>query len=342
MRSFASDNGAGVHPKIMAAMAEANRGHALAYGSDPWTERATETMRDALEAPEAEVLFVYNGTGANVITLGSLLHSHEAVVCAVGAHLDVDECGAPERVVGCKILPVEAPGAKLTPDLVAERLTGRGVEHHVQPRLVSITQATEVGRVYTPEQLRSLADFAHEQDLLLHMDGARISNAAAALGCSFADITTHVGVDAVSFGGTKNGLMFGEAVVFLRPELAGPGRYQRKQTTQLASKLRFIAAQFSAFFEGELWRENASQANTMARRLADGLVERGVELVEPVEANGVFARIEPGLAESLRETHFFYDWRREHQEVRLMCSFDTAADDVDSFLAALDRLSPSG
>ncbi|MEO1088459.1 MAG: beta-eliminating lyase-related protein [Acidobacteriota bacterium] len=242
MRTFASDNSAGVHPKILEAMAEANRDHALAYGSDVWTERATEELRSALDAPEAEVLFVYNGTGANVITLGSLLLSHEAVVCAVGAHLDVDECGAPERVVGCKILPVEAPGAKLTPDLVAERLTGRGVEHHVQPKLVSITQATELGRIYTPEQLRTLVDFAHEQELLVHMDGARISNAAAALGCSFAEITTHVGVDAVSFGGTKNGMMFGEAVVFLRPELAAPGRYQRKQTTQLASKMRFIAA----------------------------------------------------------------------------------------------------
>ena len=338
MRSFASDNSAGVHPKVMAAIAEANRDHTLAYGSDPWTERATEQMREALDAPEAEVLFVMNGTGANVITLGTLLHSHEAVICAVGAHLDVDECGAPERIVGCKTLTIEAPGAKLTPDLVAQRLGGRGFEHHVQPRLVSITQATELGRIYTPEQLKSLADFAHEQDLLLHMDGARLSNAAAALGCSFADITTRVGVDAVSFGGTKNGLMFGEAVVFLRPELAGPGRYQRKQTTQLLSKMRYISAQFNAFFEGELWRENAEQANNMARRLASGLEARGIELVEPVEANGIFARMEPALANRLREDYFFYDWRPEHQEVRFMCAFDTTEEDVDGFLAAFDRV----
>jgi len=236
------------------------------------------------------------------------------------------------------LLPVEAPGAKLTPDLVAQRITGRGFEHHVQPRLVSITQATELGRVYTPEQVQRLADFAHEQELLLHMDGARLSNAAAALGCSFADITTRAGVDALSFGGTKNGLMFGEAVVFLRPELAGPGRYQRKQTTQLASKMRYIAAQFSAFFDGELWRENARQANAMARKLAAGLEERGIEIVEPVEANGIFARMEPALADRLRQEYFFYDWRREHQEVRLMCAFDTTEEDVDGFLAAFDSV----
>ncbi|MEM6793138.1 MAG: beta-eliminating lyase-related protein [Acidobacteriota bacterium] len=335
MHSFASDNNSGVHPEVMRALLEADADHALAYGDDGWTRRAVEAVRGALEAPDAEVLFVYNGTGANVIALGTLLRSHEATICAAGAHLDVDECGAPERIVGGKLLPVEAPGAKLTPELVETRRVGLGDHHHVQPKLIAITQASELGQVYTPGELRTLTDYAHQNGLLVFMDGARLANAAASLGCSLAEVTTEAGVDAVSVGGTKNGLMFGEALVFLRPEQAGPARFQRKQTTQLASKMRYLGAQFEAYLKDDLWRRNAEQANAMARRLEAGARELGLELTEKVEANGLFVRLDPRVAERVRQSHFFYDWNPARQEVRWMCSFDTTETEVDDFLEAL-------
>ena len=334
MRSFASDNNSGVHPEVMAALERANQGHAVAYGSDPWTERAAERIRAELGA-EGPVLFAYNGTGANVISVATLCRSYQAVICAQGAHLDVDECGAPERIAGAKLLPVPGPHGCLTPEAVRTRLVGIGVEHHVQPRLLSITQANELGQVYSPEELRELCDLAHGEGLLVHMDGARLANAAAALGCSLRQTSTDVGVDVLSFGGTKNGLMFGEAVVFLRDGLGEEARYFRKQAAQLASKMRFVAAQFEALLENRLWQRAAEHANAMATRLADGARRQGVEITRPVMANAVFARMPPPAAESLRRRYFFYDWDAAAHEVRWMTTFDTTEDDVDAFLAAL-------
>ena len=334
-RSFASDNNAGVHPEVLAAVGRANVGHVRAYGDDPFTEAALARLREQL-GERAHPFLVFGGTGANVLGLQAVMRPHEAVICSDFAHINLDECGAPERYVGCKLLGVPSPDGKLTPELVRARISGVGVEHHVQPRVVSVSQATEYGTVYTPAELRALADFAHANGLFLHVDGARIANAAAALSVPLRDITQDAGVDVLSFGGTKNGLLGGEAVVFFSPDHAAGFRFIRKQGMQLASKMRFVAAQFEALLSDDLWLRSARHANDMARRLEQKVrAVPGVTVTQPVEANAVFATVPREAIPVLQEAFFFYVWSEPRSEVRWMASWDTTEDDVDAFAATI-------
>ena len=335
VRSFASDNYAGAHPEVLEALVAANGGHVVAYGDDPHTARLVEVLRGHL-GPTAEVWPVFNGTGANVIGLQALLPRWGAVVCAEGAHIATDEAGAPERVAGIKLLTVATPDGKLTPELVERQAWGWGDEHRAQPAVVSITQTTEVGTAYRPEEVRALADQAHGHGMRLHVDGARISNAAAHLGLPLRAFLTDAGVDVVTLGGTKNGAMAAEAVVVLDPAAAPGLRYVRKFDMQLASKMRFVAAQLLALYDGELWLRSATHANAMATRLAAGLAGvPGVRITQPTQANGVFAVLAPGVADEVRRRFRFYDWDRRTGEVRLMCAWDTTPEDVDALVAAV-------
>ncbi len=331
-RSFASDNGSGVHPRIMAAIERANRGHGRGYGHDRFTADAVERFRQVFGA-DAEVLFVFGGTGANVLGLRALVDSYQAVVCAESSHLWRDECGAPERLVG-KLLPVRTADGKLRPEAVRAELFGFGEVHHAQPRVISVAQATEWGTVYRPDELTALAELAHGHDMLLHVDGARLSNAAAALDLPLGALARDCGVDALSFGGTKNGILCGEAVIFFDREVAARAHYYRKQTGQLASKMRFLAVQMAALLEGDLWRELAANANAMARRLADGLAPLpGVSLAQPVESNAVFVALPPEAIAPLQAQSPFYVWDPARSVARLMAAWDTEAGDVDAFVA---------
>ncbi|MFZ2502393.1 MAG: beta-eliminating lyase-related protein [Nocardioides sp.] len=334
-RCFASDNYSGIHPEVLAAIAAANEGHVTSYGADPVTARLHDVMRDRFGA--AALTFpVFNGTGANVTALQSVLPRWGAVICAQGAHINCDEGGAPERVAGLKLYPVPTPDGKLTPELIDREARGFGDEHRAQPLAVSITQSTELGTVYTPGEVRALCSHAHELGIVVHVDGARIANAAAALGVGLAELTTEAGVDIVSVGGTKNGALGAEAIVVLDERYADPLRYGRKFNMQLASKMRFISAQLVALYEGDLWLRNAGHANAMATRLRaalDGVP--GVEFTQPTQANGLFVRLPREVADRAREHAFFYDWNAAAGEVRWMCSFDTTEADVDSFAAAV-------
>jgi threonine aldolase len=338
-RGFASDNNSGAHPDVLAAIGKANEGHMVAYGDDQLTAATEERFRRHF-GEQAEAFLVFNGTGANVAALDALTRPHEGVICTEVAHLNVDECGAPERVAGVKLLTVATEDGKLSADDVRRWEGRRGDEHQVQPRVVSITQATELGTVYTPDEVRAIADAAHELDMHLHVDGARLANAAASLELPLSALTTDLGVDVVSFGGTKNGLLFGEAVVFLRPGLAATFRFTRKQLGQLASKMRFLAVQFDALLEGDLWRSNASHANAMARRLADAISALdGAEIAHPVEANGVFVNLPGAAIDRLRDALPaplpFYVWDEAAGTIRLMCSWDTTEGDVDGLVTAM-------
>jgi threonine aldolase len=331
-RSFASDNNAGVHPEVMAAITAANDGHVIAYGDDPFTALAIKKFREHF-GKDIEVFFVFGGTGANVLGLKAATQSHHAIVCAETAHIYVDECGAPEKFTGCKLLPIKTPDGKIRPEQITPLLHEVGFEHHVQPRVVSVSQATEMGTLYTPRELKSLANFAHERDMFLHVDGARISNAAASLGVTFKAVTKDVGVDILSFGGAKNGMMYGEAVVFFNRELARDFKYTRKQGTHLPSKMRFISAQFEALLSNNLWRRNAEHANRMAQLLADELGKvPQVKVTQKVEANGVFALMPRKYIASLQKHYFFYVWNEETSEVRFMTSFDTTETDIQDFI----------
>jgi len=330
-RSFASDNNAGVHPEILKAIARVNEGHVVGYGADPYTASAVSKFREHF-GPDAEVFFVFNGTGANVLSLQSLTRSYQAVICSAAAHIYTDECGAPEKFTGCKLIPITPEQGKIDVELVRHAYHGIGDEHHVQPKVISITQSTENGTVYQPEEIRALANFAHQHDMYLHLDGARIANAAAALGQTLRAATRDLGVDVLSFGGTKNGIMGGEAVLYFRPELSHDFLFWRKQSMQLASKMRFIAAQMEALLDNNLWLSNASHSNRMARLLEKEVRQiPGVEIMYPVEANGVFARIPQAAIAQLQERYFFYIWNEEESVVRWMCSFDTTEEDVRDF-----------
>jgi threonine aldolase len=336
-RGFASDNWAGAHPEVLAAIAGANEGHAPAYGYDAWTERAVERFRE--QFGDVEVFWAFNGTGANVTALQTCVDRWGAVICPATAHINTDECGAPERfLAGGKLLPVATADGKLTPALVEPLLAGFGVEHHNQPQAVSITQSTELGTVYAPEEIRALADQAHAHGMRLHVDGARLANAAASLGLPLRAFTADAGVDVLSFGATKNGAVLAEAVVLFDPGLAEDFRFIRKQSAQLASKSRFVAAQFLALFEDDLWLRSATHANAMAARLADGLRLLGVKLTQEPQANEVFATLPKPVADALMETFAFYDWNLAAGEYRLVASWDTTEGDVNGFLAALERL----
>lgn len=336
-RSFISDNAAGAHPEVLAALGRVNDGHVPAYGEDEHTARANALLRAEL-GESARPFFVFGGTGANVTALAAVLQPYEAVVCAETAHINVDECGAPERHVGCKLLPVATPDGKLTPALVQPLIKGIGVAHHAQPRVISISQSTEYGTVYTQTELSALATFAHDNRLLLHVDGARLANAAAALGVPLRAITSDAGVDLLSLGGTKNGAIGAEAVVFFREEPARRFGFIRKQGMQLASKMRFVSAQFEALLTDELWLRSARHANAMARRLADGVRGvPGVTITQPVEANAVFAILPPERIAPLQEKWFFHVWDDRRHEVRWMTAWDTTEADVDGFVGAVKK-----
>jgi threonine aldolase len=331
-RSFASDNNAGVHPRVMEAIAAANDGHVIAYGDDPYTARAIERFHEHL-GNDADVFFVFGGTGANVLGLKAITQSHQAIICADTAHINVDECGAPEKFTGCKLLPVATSDGKIKVEHLKPLLHGVGFEHHVQPRVISISQATEMGTVYTPREMKALASFAHDHDMLLHVDGARIANAAASLKVKLKVITKDAGVDVLSFGGAKNGMMYGEAVVFFHKTLARDFKYTRKQGTHLPSKMRYISAQFEALFTGDLWHQNAAHANGMAQLLARELGKiPQITITQKVEANGVFAIVPKKYVAKLQKKYFFYVWNEETSEVRLMTSFDTTEDDIKDFI----------
>ncbi|MBI1375888.1 MAG: aminotransferase class V-fold PLP-dependent enzyme [Frankiales bacterium] len=338
--SFGSDNHAGAHPEVLAAVVAANEGSAPAYGDDDLTQEAVALVRDHFGA-DADVSFVFNGTGANVVGLQTMLRSFENVICAESAHINVDECAAPERFIGSKLVDVPAPGGKLTPELVDAARWGVGDPHHVQAKVVSITQSTELGTVYSLEEIRALADYAHERGMYLHLDGARIANAAVALGVGLGDLGRGAGVDVLSFGATKNGALGAEAVVVLRPELVDAMPFVRKQAMQLASKMRFVSAQFVALLRDDLWRRNAEHANAMARRLADGVAGvAGVEVTDAVQANAVFAVLPPAAIAELQERFLFYVWNEARHQVRWMTSWSTTPDEVDAFVAAIRETAP--
>jgi threonine aldolase len=330
-KSFGSDNHAGTHPAVMRAIVEANAGDAIPYGGDPWTEKAVSQIR-RLAGAEGEVYLVLNGSGANVLGLGLLLGRHEAVICAESAHINTDECGAAERVLGTKLLTVPAPNGKLTPELIATRLAGRGDEHFAQPGVVAITQSTEFGTCYSLDELRAIKEFCTANRLRVFLDGARLANAAAHLGCTLGDLAGNA--DVLSFGGTKNGAMGVEAVIVMQAADTVNARYLRKQQGQLSSKMRYLGAQFGALLTDDLWLANAAHANAMAARLAAGLASiPGVDLAYPVQSDVVFARLSPGHIAGLQRDWTFHVWDEPASVVRWMTAFDTQESDVDAFLS---------
>ncbi|MBN2480200.1 MAG: low specificity L-threonine aldolase [Bacteroidales bacterium] len=336
--AFASDNNSGIHPEILAAIARANRGHVIAYGDDPYTRKAEDTLRNTF-GREAEPFFVLTGTGANVLGLASLLQPYHAVICAESAHINVDECGAPERFCNCKLLPVNTTDGKLNPDNILQQLQGFGFEHHVQPKVISISQPTEMGTVYTRDEIESISQLAKKHDLYLHVDGARLANAAVRLNLEFKAFTKDAGIDVLSFGGTKNGMLFGESVIFFRKELAEHFRYIRKQGMQLASKMRFIAIQFDTYITQKIWKANASHANEMAQILykeTEQIPE--IQVTQKVETNGIFARIPRKIIAPLQKEYFFYVWDEATNEVRWMTSYDTQPEDIEDFTHFIKEL----
>ncbi len=336
-RGFASDNNSGIHPDILAAIEKVNTGHVVAYGDDPYTANAKNIIRQHFG--DCEVFFVLTGTGANVMGLSAVTSPFHSIICAETAHINVDECGAPERFSGCKLLPVETKNGKLTSSSIEKYMHGFGFEHHSQPKVLSISQSTELGTVYTPEEIRKLADFAHGYHMLLHMDGARLANAVVSLDTDFKMITRDAGVDILSFGGTKNGMLFAESVIFFNKELSEDFKYIRKQSMQLASKMRFISAQFEAYLSNDLWKRNASHANNMARMLRDEVSKiKGIEITQKVESNGVFAIIPEGSIKKLQREYFFYVWDEPKSEVRWMTSFDTSEEDIINFVKLLKNI----
>jgi threonine aldolase len=339
-KSFGSDNHAGAHQAVVDAVIAANTGDATAYGEDEWTRRATARLRELFRA-EGDMFFVFNGSAANILGLSLLLRRHEAVICAESAHIHTDECGAAEQILGTKLLTVPAPDGKITTEAITRQLRGRGDEHHAQAGAVAITQTTELGTCYTLAELREIGEFCHANELRLFIDGARLANAAAYLDCSLADLAEHA--DVLSFGGTKNGALGAEAVVVMRPELVADTRYLRKQQLQLASKMRFLSAQFLALLDGDLWRRSAGHANEMARRLARGVENLpGVDLAYPTQSDAVFARLDPKHIEALQRDWYFYVWDEDISVVRWMTAFNTTEADVDQFVASIAQVAGSG
>jgi len=338
IRGFASDNNAGVHPEIVEAIIRCNNGHVVGYGDDPHTGKAIKKFKDEF-GQDTECYFVFNGTGANVVGLRNMTQPWNSIICAETAHIQEDECGAPELLTGCKLIPVEPANGKLTVERIKPHIKGIDFEHHSQPKVVSITQATELGTLYTVKEIREIADFVHRHTMLLHMDGARIANAAAALGVSLRETTRDAGVDILSFGGTKNGAMYGEAVLVFTPGLSSAFKYLRKQSMQLASKMRYIAVQFDTLLTDDLWKRNALHANAMAKLLAEraGRIP-GIAINRPVEANGVFAVIPRRLIKPLQEQFFFYVWDEPASEVRWMTSWDTTSEDIEGFIDLIESL----
>ena len=338
LHSFASDNAAGVLPEVLDALVTANEGSAVAYGDDPWTERAIADLRARFDHP-VEVAFCWGGTGANVVALQTMLRPHQAVICPEGAHINVDECGAPERFTGSKLIDLPVVDGKLRPEQITEQLHGLHDQHHVQPHVVSITQSTEVGSLYQPDEVAAICEVAHAHGLLVHVDGARIANATAALGGDLRASTVDAGVDVLSFGGTKAGLMYGEAVVFLAPELAERVAFVRKQSAQLPSKMRYVSAQFSALLAEDRWLAAAGHANAMATLLAERVADLpGVGLSRRPEVNAVFAMVPKAALAALQDWSFFWEWDATTTEVRWMTSWQTTEDDVEAFAAGVAEI----
>lgn len=337
-RGFASDNNSGIHPEILRAIYAANEGHVVGYGGDAITEMAIQRFKQEF-GEQTDVYFVFNGTGANVLSLSTLTHSFNSVICAETAHIQVDECGAPEKLTGCKLLPVEVIKGKITPKGISKYLHGFDFEHHSQPKIISISQVTELGTVYSVDEIKAITTLAHEYGLFVHMDGARLANAAVALGLPFREFTVDAGIDVLSFGGTKNGMMLGEAVLFFNPELSKNSKYIRKQSMQLFSKMRFVSSQFLAYFSNDLWKQNATHSNKMAKLLEQEVMKiPAIKLTQEVEANGVFAIVPPEIIPQLQEKYFFYIWDEHRSEVRWMTSFDTEEDDIYNFTSLIKSL----
>lgn len=336
-RGFASDNNSGIHPAVLEAISNINKGHTIGYGDDDYTKLAINIFKQHF-GENIDIYFVFNGTGANVLALNTLSQPFNSIICASTAHIMVDECGAPEKTTGCKLIPIETADGKLTPELIIPHLHNFGFEHHSQPKVISISQVTELGTLYTVEEIRAIANLAHQHNMFLHLDGARIANAAVALNKSFKEFTVDAGVDAVSFGGTKNGLMFGEAVLFFNKKQSLNTKYLRKQETQLYSKMRYIAAQFIAYFENDLWKTNAKHSNRLAKVLYNEIKKLGIEATQQVDANGVFAIIPDAIRDELTKSFFFYPWNEAKHEVRWMTSFDSTEADIQNFVQLLKQL----
>jgi len=337
MKTFASDNYSGVHPEIMQALINANQEHAGSYGSDEYTERAIKKIKTFF-GENIEVFFVYNGTGANVLGLSALTQSFNSIICSDGAHINVDESTAPEKFTGCKLVTIPSADGKITAEEVEQKIQRLDDQHHPQAKVISISQTSEYSTVYTVEEIKALSAVAKKHNLYLHMDGSRIANAAVTLNKSFREFTVDAGIDVLSFGGTKNGLMFGEAIIFFKPLLAANFKYIRKQGMQLNSKMRFISAQFEALLSNDLWKRNASHTNNLAKRLEKGLKEiPQATITQKVEGNGVFLTLPSAIVPDLQEHFPFYTWNRP-DEVRLMCSWDTTEDEIERFLVALKKL----
>lgn len=341
-KGFASDNNAGAHPQVLAAMIEANQGHAIGYGDDEHTRKAISLFKKEF-GDDTVVNFLFTGTAANVMGIMAASHSFNSVFCTDTAHINVDECGAPEKITGSKIIAVGNQNGKLLPERVKPHLHGFGFEHHSQPGIISISQVTEMGTVYTPDEIKALADLAHQHGMLLHMDGARLANAAVSLDLQFKEFTRDCGVDLLSFGGTKNGLIMGEALLFFKPELEQGFKYLRKQHMQLFSKMRFMSAQFLAYFNDDLWKKSAQHANYMAQLLVEKLADIDqIKITQKVEANGIFAIIPKHWIKPLQEKYFFYMWNEELNEVRWMTSFDTTEEDIENFTDEIKKLPANG
>jgi threonine aldolase len=336
-RGFASDNNAGIHPEILDEIIAVNKGHVVGYGSDIYTEQALNIFKEFFGS-NTETFFVFTGTAANVLCLSGITRSWNSVITSSSSHMEQDECGAPEKLTGCKILTVDTPDGKITTDLIERHMHGFDFEHHSQPKVISISQATEMGTVYSSAEIRKIADFSHNKGMFLHIDGARISNAAVTLNLPFKTFTTDAGVDILSFGGTKNGMMLGEAICFLQPGLSGDFKYIRKQSMQLASKMRFISAQYIAYFRNDLWKKCASNSNAMAIKLADKLQQfKEIRITQAVQSNGVFVVMPVDVAEKMRDHYFFYPWNEKTSEYRLMTSWDTTEEDINDFAVLLSE-----
>ena len=336
-RGFASDNNAGVHPEILKEISLINQGHVTGYGHDVYTEQALDIFRQYLGS-STETFFVFTGTAANVLGLSGITRSWNSIIAASTAHLEQDECGAPEKFTGCKVLTVDTPDGKLTPELIEIHMHGFDFEHHSQPKVISITQTTEMGTVYTIDEIKKIADYAHKKGLLLHMDGARLANAAVSLNQPFKAFTTDAGVDVLSFGGTKNGMMFGEAICFLKPGLSDNFKYIRKQGMQLASKMRFISAQYMAYFHNDLWKKLATHSNRMAGIMEGRLKDiKEISITQKVQSNGIFVIMPAKVAERMTAHYFFYPWDEKKSEYRLMTSWDTTEEDIEGFVEILKK-----
>jgi threonine aldolase len=338
MRSFASDNNSGVHPLIMEALAQANADHAVGYGDDPWTREAVAKIREAF-TPECDAYFVFNGTGSNVVALQSITRPYNSILCADTAHIFVDECGSPVKMTGCQLVAIPTPDGKLTPDLIRPYLVGFNDQHHSQPGAIYLSECSELGTIYTPDELRAITTLAHNNGLKVHVDGARLSNACAALHVSLKALTVDTGIDVLSFGGTKNGLMLGECVIVFDSEARRNAMYFRKQSAQLASKLRFLSCQFTAYLDKGLWLTNAQHANAMAEKLHEALnLFSCVRFTQKVESNQLFLSMPRPVIEALRKDYFFYTWNEANNEIRLVTSFDTREEEIDELVAKMDDI----